>query len=107
MQPVVIDTDPGVDDALALLFAFEIPHLAIEALTTVAGNVDVSIATANARRILDVAAPSVRPVIARGAGAPLVRPLRTATHYHGEDGLGDVLDRVPPDLGGGPPGADV
>ena len=107
MRPFVVDTDPGVDDALALLFAFGIPQLSIEALTTVAGNVDVAIATANARRILDVAAPSPRPLIARGAGAPLVRPLRTATEYHGHDGLGDVLDRVPPDLGGGPPAADV
>jgi inosine-uridine nucleoside N-ribohydrolase len=94
MRPFAIDTDPGIDDALALLFALGLPDVTVEALTTVAGNVELAIATANAGRILDLAAPSRRPAIVPGAAAPLSRPLRTATEYHGHDGLGDVLPQV-------------
>ncbi|MGH7377304.1 MAG: nucleoside hydrolase, partial [Candidatus Methylomirabilales bacterium] len=53
-RPVVIDTDPGVDDALALCLALRSPELRVEALTTVAGNVPVEVATRNALRILDL-----------------------------------------------------
>ena len=90
MTPTVIDTDPGIDDALALLFAWGSPELAVEALTTVAGNVPVATATRNAWRIRELYRPAPAPVIAEGAAAPLRRPLRTATDYHGQDGLGDV-----------------
>ena len=106
MRSFVVDTDPGVDDALALLFGFRIPGMVIAALTTVAGNVEVPIATANARRIVEVGVPSPRPVIARGAGTPLGRPLRTATEYHGEDGLGEAFAAVS-DPGDGPEGPQL
>jgi pyrimidine-specific ribonucleoside hydrolase len=86
----VIDTDPGIDDALALLYAWASPRLTVEAVTTVAGNVPVTTATMNVLRLLDLAQPTERPVLARGAAAPLHRTLRTATGYHGADGLGDV-----------------
>jgi inosine-uridine nucleoside N-ribohydrolase len=92
MPPVLIDTDPGVDDALALLQAWGTPSLAVGTVTTVAGNVPVSAATLNVFRLLALRAPRPEPVIAMGAAAPLGRPLRTATHYHGEDGLGDLGD---------------
>jgi inosine-uridine nucleoside N-ribohydrolase len=95
MPPVLIDTDPGVDDALALLQAWGTPSLAVEAITTVAGNVPVSVATLNVFRLLGLRDPRPAPAVAEGAAAPLGRPLRTAAHYHGEDGLGD-LDDWPP-----------
>jgi inosine-uridine nucleoside N-ribohydrolase len=90
VTPAVIDTDPGIDDALALLLAWGSPELTVEALTTVAGNVPVAQATVNAWRILDLCRPTPTPVLAEGAAAPLRRTLRTATDYHGGDGLGDV-----------------
>lgn len=95
MPPVLIDTDPGVDDALALLQAWGTPTLAVEAVTTVAGNVPVSTATLNVFRLLRLRDPRPSPAVAEGAAAPLGRPLRTATQYHGDDGLGD-LDDWPP-----------
>src|SRR5262245_49154789 len=87
---LLIDTDPGIDDALALLFAFGSPDASVEAITTVAGNVAVEQATANLLRILAVAGPGALPPIGRGAAAPLRRPLITAGHVHGDDGLGNI-----------------
>jgi inosine-uridine nucleoside N-ribohydrolase len=87
-----IDTDPGIDDALALLLAFGSPGVTVEAITTVAGNVSVEHATRNLFRILDVARPQPAPKVARGAPTPLTRDLVTASHVHGDDGLGN-LDR--------------
>jgi purine nucleosidase/pyrimidine-specific ribonucleoside hydrolase len=91
-RPVHIDTDPGIDDALALFLAWGLPGLRVEAISTVAGNVSVDLATVNVFRILDAARPALRPRVARGAAAPLRRSLVTAAHVHGEDGLGN-LDR--------------
>jgi inosine-uridine nucleoside N-ribohydrolase len=94
--PVLIDTDPGIDDALAIFLALGSPEISVEAITTVAGNVEVDLATANVFRILDVARPrdathpGRRPLVAAGAAAPLAGPLLTAAHVHGEDGLGNL-----------------
>ncbi|HVQ76331.1 MAG TPA: nucleoside hydrolase [Candidatus Binatia bacterium] len=88
--PVLIDTDPGIDDALALILALGSPEIAVEAITTVAGNVPVDLGTTNVFRILDVVAPPRRPRVARGAAAPLGRDLMHAAHVHGDDGLGGV-----------------
>ena len=88
--PVLIDTDPGIDDALAILLALGSPEISVEAITTVAGNVAVDLGTANAFRVLDVARPHHRPRVARGAAGPLVGPLITAAHFHGDDGLGNL-----------------
>lgn len=90
--PAIIDTDPGIDDALALLLAWGSPEVAVEAITTVAGNVPLAVATANAVRLVALRRPAPPPVIAPGADRPLRRPLVTATRYHGRDGLGDVPD---------------
>lgn len=89
-RPVAIDTDPGIDDALALLLALRSPELRVELITTVVGNVPVPVATANARRVLAWLAPPAWPVVAQGAARPLRRPPHTATDFHGDDGLGGI-----------------
>jgi inosine-uridine nucleoside N-ribohydrolase len=94
---VVIDTDPGIDDALALMLALRSPELRVELVTTVAGNVPVPMATANARRILALLAPPVWPLVAQGLGRPLYRPLYTAAAFHSDDGLGGVTHLCHPD----------
>jgi inosine-uridine nucleoside N-ribohydrolase len=88
--PILIDTDPGIDDALAIILAFASPEVSVEAITTVAGNVEVDLSTRNALRILDAVRPPRRPRVARGAAAPLAGPLITAAHFHGDDGLGNL-----------------
>jgi purine nucleosidase/pyrimidine-specific ribonucleoside hydrolase len=97
MPPVLIDTDPGVDDALALLQAWGTPALSVDVITTVAGNVPVTAGTLNVFRLLALRDPRPAPVVGQGAAAPLARPLVTATHHHGEDGLGDLDDWPPAD----------
>jgi len=92
LTPVLIDTDPGIDDALALLFAWSSPEIRVEFITTVAGNVPVAAANTNLARLLALRRPAPRPVAAPGAAGPLARALSTATRYHGEDGLGDLPD---------------
>src|SRR5450755_2023505 len=86
---VIIDTDPGVDDALALLLAMRSPELKVEALTPVAGNVPLELTLPNALRLLEIAGRTDIPVAA-GAKQPLKRQLVTATYAHGENGLGGV-----------------
>ena len=87
---VIIDTDPGVDDALALLLAMRSPELKIEAITPVAGNVPLELTLPNALRLVEIAGRTDIPVAA-GAKAPLVRRLVTATYAHGENGLGGAV----------------
>jgi inosine-uridine nucleoside N-ribohydrolase len=87
-RPLLIDCDPGRDDAVALLLACASPEaLDLQAVTTVAGNVPLALTTRNARRVLEFAGRPEVPVHA-GCPRPLVRPLVTATHVHGDDGLG-------------------
>ncbi len=89
MRPVLLDVDPGIDDALAILLALSSPELSVEAITVVAGNVEVDLGFRNARQILELAGRADIPV-ARGADAPLVGRLVTSRHVHGENGLGNV-----------------
>ncbi len=84
--PVIIDCDPGHDDAMALLLALGSPELELVAVTTVAGNQTLEKVTANAIRVLDVAGETSIPVAA-GADRPLVHPARVAAEVHGETGL--------------------
>jgi len=89
--PIVLDCDPGHDDAIALLLALGSPELDILGVTTTYGNQTVEKTTANALRVLEVAGRADVPV-ARGAAAPLERPLVVAAHVHGESGLdGPIL----------------
>jgi inosine-uridine nucleoside N-ribohydrolase len=87
---VIIDTDPGVDDALALLLAMRSPELKIEGITAVAGNVPLQLTLPNALRMVEVAERTDIPVAA-GAKSPLVRRLVTAAYAHGENGLGGAV----------------
>jgi inosine-uridine nucleoside N-ribohydrolase len=86
---VIIDTDPGVDDAVALLLAMRSPELKIEAITPVARNAPLELTLSNALRLVEIAG---RPDISVAAGArgPLARCLVTAIESHGENGLGGV-----------------
>jgi purine nucleosidase len=87
-KKVIIDTDPGVDDALALLLALRSPALDVVGITTVAGNMVLDTTTRNALVVVEHSGRQV-PVYA-GASRPLVEPLETAAHAHGQDGLGDT-----------------
>ena len=84
--PVIIDCDPGHDDAMALLLALGSPEVELAAVTTVAGNQTLDKVTANAIRVLDIAGADAIPVAA-GADRPLVHPARVASEVHGETGL--------------------
>ncbi|QNN47724.1 nucleoside hydrolase [Thermomonas brevis] len=86
--PLLIDTDPGVDDALALLMAFDDPRFEVVGLTIAAGNVGLEHTVANALKLCEVCGVDV-PVFA-GADAPLVHPARDAAYVHGRDGFGDT-----------------
>ena len=85
--PLIIDTDPGIDDALALLLAARWRRADLRSVTVTYGNTTLDRGTRNARIILD-RAPSTTAVIA-GADRPLVRELITAKETHGAEGLGD------------------
>jgi inosine-uridine nucleoside N-ribohydrolase len=84
--PIVIDCDPGHDDAIAILLALASPEVELRGITTVAGNQTLEKTTRNALKILELAGRTDIPVAA-GADRPLVRELRTAAHVHGESGL--------------------
>ena len=84
---IIIDTDPGQDDAIAILLALaERDRLDLMGITTVAGNVPLPLTTANALRILELAQREDVPVFP-GASQPLLRPLHTAEFVCGADGL--------------------
>ena len=86
MRKIVIDTDPGQDDAVALLLALASPELDVLGITTVAGNVPLALTQRNARIVCELAGRSDMPVFA-GAARPMVRPLVTAEYVHGKTGL--------------------
>lgn len=96
MQRIVLDTDTGVDDALAIILALNSPELKVEAITTVSGNVHVDTCTRNLFMTLDAMGLSEFPIVAKGEPQPLVKPLVTAAHVHGSDGLGDVTKLLTP-----------
>ena len=103
---VIIDTDPGVDDALALLLAMRSPELKIEAITPVAGNVPLDLTLPNALRMAEIAGRTDIPVAA-GAKAPLLRRLVTASYAHGENGLGGAVFPEPTTKPVAEPGAEL
>ncbi len=84
--PIVIDCDPGHDDAIAILLALASPEVELRGITTVAGNQTLEKTTCNALKILELAGRTDVPVAA-GAERPLRRELRTAPNVHGESGL--------------------
>jgi inosine-uridine nucleoside N-ribohydrolase len=84
--PIVIDCDPGHDDAIAILLALASPEVELRGISTVAGNQTLDKTTRNALKVLELADRTDVPVVA-GAEAPLRRTLRTAANVHGESGL--------------------
>jgi inosine-uridine nucleoside N-ribohydrolase len=92
--PIILDCDPGHDDAIALLLAIASPEVELVGVTTVSGNQTLDKTTANALRVLEFAGRSDIPVYA-GADGPFVRERDVAAHVHGESGL-DGPDLPPP-----------
>jgi len=92
-RPVIIDADPGTDDAMAILLALNSPELEIRALTVVPGNVTGEQGLDNALRLLSLAGRCNIPV-AGGAQRPLAQKLITAEFVHGKNGMGDI--ELPP-----------
>ncbi|HEY7358274.1 MAG TPA: nucleoside hydrolase [Ktedonobacterales bacterium] len=89
MPRIILDTDPGIDDALALFLALASPEVQLEAVTTVHGNVPVELTTRNALGLLELAERGDIPV-ARGSAYPLVRAPVDAKYVHGPTGLGTL-----------------
>ena len=89
-RSIIIDADPGNDDAVALLLALASPELDTLGVTTVAGNVPLALTTRNARALAELAGRSDVAVYA-GADKPLVRAPVSAEHVHGQSGLGGVV----------------
>lgn len=89
MHRIILDTDPGIDDALALFLALASPEVQLEAITTVSGNVHVDLTTRNALALLELAGRT-DIAVARGCERPLVRQPVVADYVHGRNGLGDV-----------------
>ncbi|GHC66585.1 nucleoside hydrolase [Limoniibacter endophyticus] len=85
-RKIIIDTDPGQDDAIALLLALASPEIEVLGLSVVAGNVPLQLTTINARKICELAGRPDLPIYA-GAEVPLMRTLVTAEHVHGKNGL--------------------
>lgn len=87
-QQLLIDTDPGIDDALAILMAARHPSVQITALTITAGNVGLDHTLANALKLCEVA--GIEAPVYPGARVPLVSEQEDAAHVHGKDGFGDI-----------------
>ena len=108
--PMIVDTDPGIDDAMAIAYAVARPDIELLGLTTVFGNTSVELATRNARWLLErFGAPEV--AVARGAAVPRVQaPRPHADFVHGADGLGGTHPdgaRVAPDGAAAPGAPDI
>lgn len=98
-RKILLDTDMGVDDALALMLAMRSPELEVVAITTVAGNVEVELCTRNVGLVLDRLnedGPVGYPPVFQGAAQPLAIPLLTAPEVHGADGVGNTAAFYPP-----------
>jgi len=89
VRNIIIDTDPGIDDAVAIMFAIGSGRLALKAITTVSGNLPADRCSANARKILELMGAEHIPV-SRGMQTPLVRPYPKDPFSHGDDGLGNL-----------------
>ncbi|NES65791.1 MAG: nucleoside hydrolase [Okeania sp. SIO2D1] len=89
-RPIIIDTDGGVDDALAIIMALNCDRFDLKAVTVLAGNIDVHQAANNVLRVIDIVQPEHPPLVAKGCEKPLLRPPFNAAGIHGADGLGEL-----------------
>jgi purine nucleosidase/pyrimidine-specific ribonucleoside hydrolase len=89
VKNILVDCDPGIDDALAIMFAIASGQFNVKAITTVSGNLPADRCSANARKILELIDAPAIPV-ARGRQSPLVRPYPKDPFSHGDDGLGNL-----------------
>ncbi len=94
-RKVIIDTDPGIDDVLALILALGSDALDVRLIATVAGNVGLDRCTANALRVLEAFGGPEPPPVHPGCARPLGRRPARAEHVHGADGFGGVSERYP------------
>ena len=93
-QKIIIDTDPGIDDAMAIHMAFADNRLEVVGLTTIFGNVNVEQATRNALWLSEQA--HYRVDVAKGAERPLVQPANEPSYFvHGDEGFGDLPAQIP------------
>jgi purine nucleosidase len=93
-RKIIIDTDPGQDDAIAILLALASPELEVLGITCVAGNVPLALTEINARKVCELAGrPDIK--VFSGCDAPLRHPLVTAEHVHGKTGLDGIELPVP------------
>lgn len=94
MTKLIIDTDPGIDDAMAIFYAAAAPDIDLLGLTTIFGNVTTEMATRNALRLLEAA--DLELPVAQGAPKPLVLPpFAPSAQVHGEEGFGDIPAATP------------
>jgi len=100
-QRIILDCDPGIDDALAIAFAHGHPGIELVGITTVAGNVGLAKTTANALAVSEFVGAAGTPVTA-GCAGPLLRPALDARHVHGDSGLGGAV--LPPATASPAPG---
>lgn len=101
-RPVLIDTDTGVDDALALIVALRSPEVRITGITTVAGNVEVHRCTRNVREVIRRLGPGEDIPVVSGATRPMRLPLITAPEVHGPGGMGRVTPSRAPAVSSDP-----
>lgn len=98
MHKIILDTDPGVDDAMAIAYAFTHPDIELLGLTTVFGNVNIDLATRNAQFILETLGATT-VAVAKGEAVPSVQaPLPHAEFVHGADGIGNAYPGSTPEL---------
>ena len=90
---IILDCDPGIDDALAIAFAHGHPGIDLAGITTVAGNVGLAKTTANALAVCEFIGAAGIPVTA-GCAGPLLRPALDARQVHGDSGLGGAIWRA-------------
>ncbi|MDN4502075.1 nucleoside hydrolase [Alteromonadaceae bacterium BrNp21-10] len=94
IEKVIIDTDPGIDDAMALFFAFQSPEIEVLGLTTVFGNVDVQTSAKNALWLCELAKQQLP--VTQGCARPWIGPMSSYAHFvHGDDGLGNTQNSPP------------
>ncbi|NQY60387.1 nucleoside hydrolase [Cognatishimia sp.] len=94
MTKIIIDTDPGIDDAMAIFYAAAAEDIDLLGLTAIFGNVTVDTATRNALRLVEAAGLDIP--VARGADKPLEMPhIKPSAHVHGDEGFGDIPAMTP------------